>query len=161
MPSRRNPPVEGAMGARYGMPNACMPLADTSMQKNMPAMPSGPSSPPARMNRRRSTVMGSYSEGTTKVQMAVRAATMTTGVPTSPAETAASPTISAATRLTEWPMGLGRRRPASRTISRRNVTSIASKKSGSGVACSLAAILYSISLGKSSGVKFAMLTNTP
>ena len=149
------------MGAVYGIPKEFIPHIPSSIQNSSVTIPKGPKRPPANIYRMRSTVIGSYSDGTTKVQIAVIAATMTTGVPTMPALTAASPTMSAATRLTEWPMGLGRRNPASRTISSRKLTNSASINSGSGVASSADATLYSSSGGSSSGVKFATDTNTP
>ena len=149
------------MGERYGTPNESIPHRLTTMTKSSAAIPMGPKIPPASTNKERSTVIGSYRDGTTNVQIAESAAAITTGVLRSPALTAASPTISAATRLTECPIGRGSRRPASRTISSRNVTSSASMNSGKGVACSPAATLYSISSGSSSGVKVAMLTKTP
>lgn len=102
------------------IPKEFIPHIPSSIQNSSVTIPKGPRRPPANIYRMRSTVIGSYSDGTTKVQIAVIAATMTTGVPTMPALTAASPTMSAATRLTEWPMGLGRRSPASRTISSEN-----------------------------------------
>ena len=68
-------------------------------------------------------------------------ATRMTGVLISPAPTAASPMISAATRLTEWPSVWGIRSPASRMISNRRITSSISANSGSGVAFSAASIL--------------------
>lgn len=160
-PSLQNALLPGAMGAVYGIPKEFIPHIPSSIQNSSVTIPKGPRRPPANIYRMRSTVIGSYSDGTTKVQIAVIAATMTTGVPTMPALTAASPTMSAATRLTEWPMGLGRRSPASRTISSRKLTNSASINSGSGVASSADATLYSSSGGSSSGVKFATDTNTP
>ena len=55
--------------------------------------------------------------GTTKPATAVMAIAITIGAPTSPADTAASPIISAPTMLIACPTGLGSLTPASRSIS--------------------------------------------
>lgn len=81
----------------------------------------------------------------------VRQAVRMTGVLISPADTAASPMMRAATRLTEWPRDWGIRSPASRMISKIRMTITISANRGSGVPFSAAVILYSSWGGISSG----------
>ena len=74
---------------------------------------------------------------------------------------AASPTMSAATRLTECPSVWGIRSPASRMISKIRMIMTISANSGSGVAFSAAAILKSNIGGSSSGRYTAVQTKAP
>ena len=69
--------------------------------------------------------------------------------------------IRADTRLTECPMGLGSRSPASRTISRSRMTSTISRNNGHGVALSAAAMRTSSCRGNTSGINFATQTYSP
>ena len=109
----------------------------------------------------RSRVAGSYRPGVTKTAMAVMLATKMTGVLISPVAMAASPMMSADTRLTECPSDCGIRSPASRMISKSRITSSISANRGSGVAFSAASILYRSCGGSSSGRYTATHTKTP
>ena len=129
--------------------------------KNAAASPTGPASPASSTVPMRKRVAGSYSPGVTKTAMAVILATKMTGVLISPVAMAASPMMSADTRLTECPSDCGIRSPASRMISKIRITSSISAKRGSGVAFSAASILYSSCGGKSSGRYTATHTKTP
>lgn len=77
--------------------------ADEAEQKpkNAEASPTGPASPASSTVPMRNRVAGSYRPGVTKTAMAVILATKMTGVLMSPVAMAASPMMSADTRLTE------------------------------------------------------------
>ena len=128
-----------------------MDVSAANTPKAAHTRPTGPARPAASVTPNRSNVAGSYSEGVTKTEMAVMLATRMTGVLSNPAPMAASPMMSAATRLTEWPSVWGIRSPASRMISNKMMTSSISAKSGRGVAFSAAAILNNNCGGMSSG----------
>ena len=96
-----------------------MDVSAANTPKAAHTRPTGPARPAASVTPNRSNVAGSYSEGVTKTEMAVMLATRMTGVLSSPAPMAASPMMSAATRLTEWPSVWGIRSPASRMISNK------------------------------------------
>ena len=113
------------------------------------------------MTTKRNRIDCSYSEGTASVATVAAAAIVSTGVLTIPAETAVSPTISAPTRLTVWPMDFGARSPASRTISKSSVMASISSIRGSGVAASARASLASSSMGMVSGAKDTAITYSP